>query len=222
MIKLICNTEVVVYAGVNAYPELLALGSDEHLVVPPEVLFPLRHVNGRKFTIELSEESTVKNLIMAIKQKIRIIMPNFNCWDYIEWAFVKGERYYFDDDNQNLLFIISKYFGYPDDTIIGVQFLISANAGEVDNAEGLEYYVHSRERCKHNLPHVHVNSTDHNHWAVIKIEDGEIIEGKLPGRLKKKAKERILDNQQFFFECWNKMTDGIRVDINRHFHLIGY
>lgn len=222
MFKINCQIEIVVHAGADAYPEVLIIGSTEHLIIPPEVLFPLRLVNGRIVTIKFAENDTIKQLIKNIKREIQLVEPGYNYWDYIEWALAKEDRYYIDDYNQNLLYLCKKYFGYPNDNTLKIQFLLSANAGEVDNAEGLEYYVYSHEKGKHHLPHVHVNSTDHNHSAVISIKDGSIIEGKLPEKLKKKAKKRILDKQQFFYECWNNRTDGIRVDINKHFHLIGY
>ena len=36
----------------------------------------------------------------------------------------------------------------------------------------------------------------------------------------KRAKKKILDNKRFLLECWNKMTDGMKVDINNYFGII--
>ena len=36
------------------------------------------------------------------------------------------------------------------------------------------------------------------------------------------AKEKILNDNQFFVDSWNKLTDGIKVDINKHYKLIEY
>ena len=83
---------------------------------------------------------------------------------------------------------------------IELQLLISADAQEVCRSEGLLYYVHSHERGRHHLPHVHVTTTDHNQNAVIQIFNGEKLEGNLKGKLLRKAKEQVNNNKKYFYK----------------------
>lgn len=33
----------------------------------------------------------------------------------------------------------------------------------------------------------------------------------------KRASKKIMDNQRYLMECWNKLTDGLRIDLNVYF-----
>jgi len=46
------------------------------------------------------------------------------------------------------------------------------------------------------------------------------LDGNIPSKALRKARKKILDNKQFLLECWNKMTDGLKVDINQYFKII--
>ena len=58
--------------------------------------------------------------------------------------------------------------------------------------------------------------------ASIRISDGEIIAGTLPTKLANKAKDKILEDQDYLYHCWNTMTDGLKIDINHHYGYIEY
>lgn len=222
MIEINCHIKVIVYAENRELPQLLVKGSEDYGILPKSVLIPLRTLNGRTFKFKLRENATVNTLIGLVKREMVSLSPYYRYWSWIRWAVSCEERYYLDDYSQKVPFLMRKYFGYPDNREVDIELLISTDAGEVDNADGLEYYVYSRERGKHHIPHVHVITTDHEYSAVISIIDGEMIEGRMPKRKLKKAKRRILDNQSYFVQCWNTKTDGLRIDINKHFHLIEY
>lgn len=223
MIDITCKIKVIAYADDKTIPEILVLGSPNYSIIPPEVLDPLRLINGRVYKFRFREDATVKSFMDKVKHEMHEISPDYNYWDrFLSWAIAAQERYYLIDIDQNFPYLLRKYFLSSDNDSIELQLIISANAGEICKIDGLQYYMHSRERGHHNLPHVHVNTTDHDQDAVISIVDGAVLEGKLQRKLLKKAQKLILDNQQYFYECWNAYTDGIRVDINNHFSLIGY
>lgn len=102
------------------------------------------------------------------------------------------------------------------DQEIDVYLIYSNQAGEIWKDDGIRYYMNSREAGKHNRAHVHVRFK-HEEEGVIAIDNGEVLAGDLPAKIIKKARQRILDNQRFLFECWNDMTDGLYVDINNYF-----
>ena len=223
MIDITCKIKVIAYADDKALPEILVLDSPNYSIIPPEVLDPLRLINGRVYSFRFREDATVKTFMNKVKHEMHEISPDYNYWDhYLSWSILAQERYYLIDPEQNFPYLLRKYFGYSDKDNIELLLIVSANAGEICRIDGLQYYMHSRERGRHNLPHVHVNTTDHNQDVVISIADGAVLEGALQRKLLKKAQKLILDNQKYFYECWNAYTDGIRVDINNHFNVIGY
>lgn len=225
MLNITCHIRITVYANNQECKKIMHMASKDFGVIGPKIIMPLRLLNGRTYEFKFRENATVKTLINAVKREMEEFWPGYESWDYLRWAILYGEneeRYFLDDHNQQLSYLMRKYFGYPENNIINIQLLISNDSGEVDNEEGLQYYIYSHEKGSHHLPHVHVNTTDHNHTAVITIHDGKIIEGSLPGKKRKIARKRILGKQEYFYDCWNKISDGIRVDINKHFKLIGY
>ena len=94
--------------------------------------------------------------------------------------------------------------------------MLSNQAGGIWTEDGLRYYMNSKEAGRHSLPHVHVDYR-HEASATISLYDGGMIKGDIPQRVMKQVKERVLSNQRYLMECWNKMTGGLRVDLNVYF-----
>lgn len=132
------------------------------------------------------------------------------------------ERYYIDNDGQNFSELLEKYLDPNHTGTIVVGILVSCNAGDVGGVWPLRFYVRSRESGSHHEAHIHVSDIGHQHEAAVRISDGEVIAGKLPRKLAKLAKESILADQEYFYKCWNTMTDGLKVDINHHYGYIQY
>ena len=49
--------------------------------------------------------------------------------------------------------------------------------------------------------------------ASISILNGTILSGKAPKKVLKIVQKRIRDNQEYLLSCWNKLTDGISIDV---------
>lgn len=118
----------------------------------------------------------------------------------------------------NMSYCIEKFMKrfHIKDQILTVYLIYSNQAGEIWSDDGLRYYMNSKEAGRHNRAHVHVRFK-HEEEGAIAIDNGEVLAGDLSPRIIKKAKKKILANQQFLFECWNDMTDGLYVDINNFF-----
>lgn len=111
---------------------------------------------------------------------------------------------------------LSEVLDYFDDTNCLYAFILLKNlAGEVfhNEDEGISYHIYSRERGKHNFPHVHVDYR-HTYRAVVSIIDGTCYDGYLPSKVLKAARKRIEDNRAYLINYWNANTDGIRFDPN--------
>lgn len=133
-----------------------------------------------------------------------------------------GERYYVSDIEHDFSTLKSKYLDPKSTGGIMVGVLVSCNAGDIGGVHPLRFYVRSREAGNNHEAHVHVCDVGHQYEASVRISDGEVIAGKLSKKLAKLAKESILADQEYFYNCWNTMTDGLKVDINRHYGYIKY
>lgn len=118
--------------------------------------------------------------------------------------------------------ILKKYLDPNNIGTITFSVLVSCDAGGVAREGPLRYFVHSHEAGSHHEPHIHVRDNAYEHEASIRISDGEIIAGELPSKYAKMAKTKILSDQEFFYNCWNTLTDGLQVDINHHYGYIEY
>lgn len=109
---------------------------------------------------------------------------------------------------------ISKY--YDISKALHIFFVLSNQAGDIWVEDGLRYYMHSKEAGRHNLPHIHVDYK-HECSATISLYDGKMVDEDMPRRVMKRASKKIMDNQRYLMECWNKLTDGLRIDLNVYF-----
>lgn len=188
----------------------------------PEVMFPLSEKRGHTFSVEYSEHSKVKAIVDAVKKEIwgDTGEPKYSP---VIYAFLyNGERYYIDDYEHNFSTLIAKYLDPQSTGIITIGVLVSCDAGAVGSVHPLRFYVRSHEFGNHHEAHVHVCDVGHQYEASVRISDGEVIAGKLPPKLAKLAKKSILADQEYYYNCWNTMTDGLKVDINHHYGYIQY
>jgi hypothetical protein len=188
----------------------------------PEIMLPLSKIRGQVFTFEYGNQTTLDDIRKAI---LFFVYGDTIISEFLPISFsflVGNERYYFGDNNAKLSFIISKYLDPEHSGQIVVCILVSCNAGTVATESPLRFYVNSRESGRHHEAHIHVRDTDNQHEASIRISDGKVIAGKLPAKFEQLAKKKILSDQDYFFDCWNKMTDGLKVDIDHHYKNIEY
>lgn len=188
----------------------------------PDVMVPLAAKRGAVMPFTYSGETTVGELLDAIKLAIwGEVDEDFTA--PVRYGFLhKEERYFVGDETANLLFLLENYLDPESSGSVTACVLVSCDAGAVFNKPPLRFFVHSREAGKHNAPHIHVCDAGRNYEASVRISDGNIVAGYLPGKLARLAKETILENQPFFYKCWNTKTDGLLADINHHFDFISY
>ena len=188
----------------------------------PEIMEPLSRNRNHHFKIEYYNNSSIGDILNAVACEV---------WGdrgkpaigSVTYAFLyAGERYFVNDPSASFCKILNKYIDPNDTGKILVGILVSCNAGAVAYDPPLRYFVNSHEFGKHHEPHVHVRDNGYEHEASIRISDGEIMAGELPSKLAKKARKMVLSNQEFFYNCWNTLTDGLRVDANHHLGCINY
>lgn len=100
-----------------------------------------------------------------------------------------------------------------DKTELLIYLIYSHQAGYVIDAEdGVKYRMYSKESGKHNMPHVHIEFGG-NKEASISIIDGQFLAGVVPQKVLKVVRKRIADNHYELLLAWNRVTDGIEIDL---------
>lgn len=195
-------------------PELLD-DIDSCGILEPEVILPLRRNHYCKLDFDYERNTKLREVVQFVLDKIGSID------EYLEVAFLYGEeRYWIEDSTIEFQQVVDKYLDPLNTGEVKVAIFVSMDAGTVCEEGQLRYFFNSHEAGRHNKPHVHVSDTSHE--ASISLFDGEVLAGELPKKLLKKARKKISEEQKYFVDCWNTLTDGLRVDVNHHFGYINY
>ncbi len=218
--KVLIRLETHAYVEEKLYDEILNPSLPNSIescgIAGPEIIVPLRKYRNCEFVLNYTESTTLNDVVKAILTNIESLNHG------VVVAFIVDElRYWIDDPNALFSLVVENYLDMNKSGTIRVDAFISLNAGTICEEDGIRYYMNSREKGKHNSPHVHICDTSHEHEAVILLSDFTVI-GDFPNKLLRKAKKRIEANHRFFLEQWNVLTDGLKVDINKYFGLINY
>ena len=185
-------------------------------ILGPEIIVPLRRNRNCKLDFEYTEKTTLRDVVYAVLERLDSLNHG------IRIAFFKdGLRYWIENLDADFKTILSKYLDPHGIGEIFVAAYVSMDAGAIDEEDGVRYYMNSREAGRHHEPHVHICDTSRQYEAVILIKDGKVI-GNFPSKLLKKAKRKVMQNQAFFLEQWNVLTDGIKIDVNHYLGTIHY
>ncbi len=188
----------------------------------PEIVKPYADKRNSVLEYEYSNKTCIADIVDYIENLIWGDNQNEIIVRGVYSFLFEENRYYIDNPSANFSNILETYLDPQKTGMIICSILINCNAGMVAEDGKLRFWVNSKESGKHNVAHVHVRDVGYQYEASIRISDGEIIAGKLPRKLARQAKEKILEDQDYFIKCWNTLTDGLQVDINRHYNYIKY
>lgn len=165
------------------------------------------------FTYAVAMNTVIKDIEKEVVNIIgfdwtRFVRSNIKTYILIDDEFV------YVQDSLIRLDKIWEYYGVKKE--LKVFFIFSNQAGDIWNKDGVRFFMPSREQGCHNSPHIHVDYK-HKYMASVCLYNGELLAGNLPTKVHKKAKEKIMGEQAFLLDCWNKRTDGLKVDVNQHF-----
>lgn len=172
---------------------------------------------------EFSGETSLKRLLPVIGEACCFGAEPERLWDFAHimqpYAFFPDKCLLVIRDPLATLSQMLSYVSFSDE--IWLVFAFTAQAGEiwrnvksVYGDDGVHYCFHSKEKCNHNLPHVHAHYK-HDGSASISILDGRILDqdsGKFPSKRLTAAQNRVLDNREELLSYWNNMTDGLYAD----------
>lgn len=191
-------------------------------VLSPNSIDPLYKMRGRTVQINYDDKTTFRTFEKRLNMAIW-----GNNWDELAigtifFSLSDGSRAEIYKPTANLQTLLNKYLDPFNTNHIQVSYYVCIDAGDVFKVDNLRFYMPSKEKG-HNLPHVHVEDRNSGNNCSICILDGKRIAGdKFKTKDLKKAQEILKDNHAFFIECWNKLPDGIKVDINHKFGLIRF
>lgn len=214
--KLLLDITIHLYVEEKIDDDLLLNRFDICGLFAQEEIDLLRKFRTAKLSLECDREITVGRVNQFIYSSLENLdqrVPEDKTIFYINGH----DRWNAEDDNAKLIPFAEKYLNYSDNSSLIVEIWVSMNAGAIFEEDGLRYSMHSREAGRHHIPHVHVRDTQYEFDATLSLEDGSILAGSLSSKLLKKAQKRILNNRDFFYDCWQQRTDGFCPDINHHF-----
>ena len=166
-----------------------------------------------EFYADILPETKISEIRYMVAARVGFDQGRFS-EAHIPTYILAGEELAYIADNSIDLAKLKEHYAIGDDLHLIFSFL--SVAGDIWREDGVRYYMHSKEAGSHHEPHVHVDYR-HEATASVAIKDGELLDGVLPLKVLKRVRKRIMDNQKFLFECWNKMTDGLYVDIDHYF-----
>lgn len=221
--KVIINLEIHAYAEERLCDEVFD-SPPSYGILGPQIMVPLLHNRNKSFAFLYDDKTKVDEAIAAIENQIwGNDVSRFKEFSPLQYYFMyNNERYSVSNPSHSFQDLLMKYFDPKDTGAMTAYILVCCDAGDVGTQWPLRFYVNSHEAGRHHEAHIHVRDVRHRYEASIRISDGEIIAGKLPAKLARLAKEKILADQEYFYYCWNTMTDGLKVDINHHYHITNY
>lgn len=168
---------------------------------------------SRKIIFEYDAKTTLLDLFKYLNLVYRDIILNFEELDIkkINYKRMIKARYRILHNNKNIYVYdlnskvssLIQLFGLDKIEIFYTFF--GEFGGRILEAKGMQFYMHSKEQGKHNLPHIHVKYQ--NQEVVISL-DGKILAGRIKENKQKLAKEIIVSDNESLLLKWNNITDG--------------
>lgn len=162
-----------------------------------------------KFEIEITSHSSFQDIINLIIHHYGVNATEVLACSGLFHVMVQKELCEIEDYDMNLEQFLDLY--PPSDKLM-VFFIFSKYQGVIFKEQGYKYYMHSNENG-HNSPHVHVNYR-HEYDVSIDISNGRVLAGYMPQHILRKAVKKIKENKDYLLDCWNKYTNGIKVNMD--------
>ena len=172
------------------------------------VIKTFRDFSQGKFIFNFNDKTTTSDLINRIYEQIKFDSSIFDC-NYSP-IFIYAKSIYININPTNYLLndLLSKY---NIQNTINIYLEFSSSAGNIFYENGIRYYMHSNEQCRHSDPHIHIEYNDYQ--ATMNLRTDEIT-GYLPNKIKKKAIQKIKSNIKALLTFWNEHTNGLKVDVD--------
>lgn len=214
-ITIYVRVRVHAYADEELCDEVLLDVNQRSAINPPEVMNAVFGVKDQVFEVIIDKSTSVKEFEASLHSLIWGEKWKKTAKDFFEFYYLfNGCRAVIIKPKVNILKYIRKYIDPVKTNHIEVAYYFCLDAGQIMEVENLRFYMHSKEKGRHNKPHVHVEDINKGVECSICILNGELLDGKIKKKDFRKAQKIINDNKDLFIDYWNKYTDGLDVDIN--------
>lgn len=190
------------------------------------IVSPLRRINGKTLSLDIdSDVTSMGELWLGIG--IEIYGSETKYREYgessgLEFYLVKNQlRFSLENEKLHLSYYLDR-LGVGVEKPIEIQLLLCMDAGEVFRDDGIRYYMHSKEYCSHNEPHVHVDIRHEKEGSFSILSGIQLAGDKIKTRDIRRIERMIRDRKEELIEYWNLNTDGIKVDLNQALGKIRY
>ena len=226
------HVTVHAYAEEELRDEVLVPHSGNYGILGKEIVAPLRRINGKSFSIKNVEaDFSITNLWDWIDKRIYEIGAKFKTDSVLtladefsviqKYLIFNGLRYSIGATEKPIAYFLHR-MGHAIEDTIEIQLLLCMDAGSVFEDDGIRYYMNSREAGKHNEPHVHVDIRHETSGSFSIITGKKLSKGKIKTSDVRKIQMMIANHQAELINFWNEHTDGLTVDLDQAFGLIGY
>ena len=190
------------------------------------VVSPLRRVNGKILSLDVdSDVISIEELWLRIgieiygsETKYREYGETFGLEFYL---IMNHLRFSLEDEKLPLSYYLDR-LGVDVEKPIEIQLLLCMDAGEVFRDDGIRYYMHSKESCSHNEPHVHVDIRHEKEGSFSILSGIQLAGDRIKTRDIRRIEKMIRDRKEELIRYWNLNTDGIKVDLNQALGKIRY
>ena len=168
---------------------------------------------NRKVIFQYDSKTTLFDLFKYLNSEYEDIIINFEKSDIRKihykrtirsrYRICHGNKYIYVYDLKSKISSLIQLFKLDKIEIFFSFF--SEIGGKILELKGMQFYMHSKEQGKHNLPHIHVKYQ--NQEVVISL-NGNVLAGKIKGKMQRMAINVILNDKESLLLKWNNMTDG--------------
>lgn len=199
-----------------------------HVGIPPymwDSLADMRHFSRQEteaflnqhlsFSFECEDTFTVEDVADTINSQLGIDKNFVSSGEGIIHVELNHNAVRVNDYSQTVSTVSQLLSPDKKATALNFWYAFSDSQGQVwPSKDGIYYYMNSRERGSHNMPHVHVN-VSHQYDASINILTGKILEGSIPaGKKQRTILKTISEKKEELLYFWNNNTDGLKFNVN--------
>ena len=206
------HVTVHAYAEEQLHDEVLVPHSGNYGILGKEIVAPLRRINGKSFSIRNVGAKFKTDSVLTLADEFSVIQ---------KYLMFNGLRYSIGATEKPIAYFLHR-MGHAIEDTIEIQLLLCMDAGSVFEDDGIRYYMNSRETGKHNEAHVHVDIRHETSGSFSIITGKKLSKGKIRTSDVRKIQMMIANHQAELINFWNDHTDGLTVDLDQAFGLIGY
>ena len=169
------------------------------------------YLHNKKFFF-YDENTTIRDVLIKISRRLKSSFEKRGHCTSLNWNsdmyLFSGFKLFYNNDWCYIFDLNTKIFDVvktAGNSLVLLIYVYVDKGGGIFDAEGIHFFMNSKESGKHHLPHVHVSYQGEE--ASISL-DGKVLAGGINKKKQKVAIRIINNNKADFLFKWNTLTDG--------------